>query len=100
MSFDQLHCQEVHSIDLFDRVDCDDVRISEGRKRASLLLEARQATRIVRDLGRKHFECHRAAELVIDRPIHLSHPALADLGIDFVDAEPRTESQSQVCRGL
>ncbi len=67
-----------------DVMDRGDVRMIQNPCRPGLLLETAQAIRVGRERGRQHLDRDLAAQARILRPIHLSHPARADLTEHFI----------------
>jgi hypothetical protein len=60
-----------------------------------LALKASQAIRIAGHRGGQHLDRHRPLQIAVGRAIDLAHSAFADLGRDFVDAEPRAGKKGQ-----
>ena len=89
-SLDQFHGHVRLGVRPTDLVDRDDVRVIQGRSGTRLPLEAVQALRVRRNLGRQHLQGDLAPEPRVPRPVHLSHPACANLAQDFV--RPQTRS--------
>ena len=50
--------------------------------------------------GRKDLDRDLTLQLLVGRPIHLPHPALADLRGDFVDAEARARTEGQTAGSI
>ena len=80
---DELHRQEVEGGAVGQRralesVDVGDVRVVEGGEQLRLALEAGEALRILRQLGRQHLDRHVAAELRVAGAGDLAHPARAE----------------------
>ena len=73
---------------LFKPVDAGDVRVVEGGEHFSFALESRQAISVARDRGGQHLDRHRALQVRVGGAIHLAHAPFADLGGDFIGAEP------------
>ncbi len=55
----------------------------QRRQRPGLPLQALQSLGILGQLGRKHLDGHLALELGVVGEVHLSHPALPQLGGDL-----------------
>jgi hypothetical protein len=51
-----------------------------------LALEAVEPAFVLGEGGGQHLDRHLAVELGVGHPVHLAHPALAQLGGDFVGA--------------
>jgi hypothetical protein len=83
-AFNQLHRDERRAGVLVDVVDRDDVRVVEGGGRARLLHEPPVAIGVGCRLRRQHLDGDRPAEARIDRAVHDTHPAPADLRFDTV----------------
>ena len=84
---DQLHHERDGVTGLLQPMDLGDVGMVERGEDFGLALEARQPLGIARHRLRQYLDCDRALQIGVRRPIHLSHPALADLGGDFIRAE-------------
>ena len=84
--------------DFSEAVDVRDVRMIERREDFRFALEAGEPLGIRRDRGRQDLDGDLALQLRVGRPIHLAHPACADLGGDFVGAEARAGSEGQSLR--
>src|SRR3990172_7500462 len=82
----ELHGDEVHALELFDRVHVHDVRVVESGDGLRLALEAGPALER-RHLRRKDFQSHFAVELRVLREIDLAHAALSELLDDPVVRE-------------
>ena len=80
---------------LFEAVDVRDVRVIEGRQRLRFACEPRQPVGVAGERVGQDLQRDVAIELGIARAEHLAHPAGADAGDDFVDAEARTGSERQ-----
>ena len=59
----------------------------QRREDFGFALKAREPIAIGRERRRQDLDRDLALQLRVGRPIHLAHPAFADLGGDFVDAE-------------
>jgi hypothetical protein len=81
------HDQVVSAVHRAHIVDAADVGMIQCGNSACLALEADPRVGIARDLGRKDLDRHGASEPRVARAIDFAHPALADLGGDFVGAE-------------
>ncbi|MCZ6918503.1 MAG: hypothetical protein O7I93_17140, partial [Gemmatimonadetes bacterium] len=88
---------------LFEAVDRGDVRVVERREHFGFALEPRQALRVSSELRRQHLHRHLAFQLRVGGPIHLPHPAHADLGGDLLRADAGAGGQRhavQSCGGI
>ena len=72
---------------VFESVNRADVRMIEGRERASFAIEAGEPAGIAREGGRQDFDRHFATELEIPGAVDLAHAADADERLHFVAAE-------------
>ena len=72
----------MHTLDLLDRVDGDDVRVIERRQCLGLALEPPQSLLRARQLSREYLERHLPLELGVLGAIDLSHTAFTELGGD------------------
>ena len=70
----------------------------ERREDFRFALESGEPIGIRGDRGRQHLDGDLALQVGVGRPIHLTHPADADLGGDFIGAEARAGSESQSLR--
>ena len=95
LALDQLHDEGAHSAGLLQAVNVRDVRMVQRGERLRLAGEPRESIRIVRERVRDDFERHVTIQFRVASPIHLAHAPFADLGSDFVDAEPGAGSESQ-----
>ena len=84
---DQLHHDGRHPATLFQSVDGSDVRMVERGQHFRFALEARQPVGVSGERRRQDLDRHLAFEARIGRPIHLSHPALAEQGGNLVDTD-------------
>ena len=85
--------------DLFEAVDVRDVRMIQRRRGLPLRAEiARAARASAASDGRQDLDGDLALQLRVGGPIHLAHPAFADLGGDFVGAEAGAGSEGQSLR--
>lgn len=69
-------------------MDRGNVRVIQRREQAGFPLEARPATRIVRDGGREHLHGDVATQFRVPGPIHFTHAAGAEKGKQAVRPDP------------
>ena len=77
--------------------DSRDVRVVQRGECSSLAVESCQPLGILSDRLGQYFDRHIATEVGVRRPIHLAHPAFADLGSDFIRAEASAGRQGHNC---
>ena len=77
-------------------VDRNDVRMVQGRGRARLLLEPREAVRIRGEFFGQHFDRYLAAEPQVARPIDFAHPPGPKKRDDFKRAQSGARRQTHV----
>ena len=79
-----------------------DVWMVERGQHLRLALESRDALGIERQGFRQYFDRHLAPQLRVARAVDFAHPARAERGNDFVNAETSTGRQRHGClrRGL
>ena len=75
--------------------DVRDVRMVQRREHFRFALKACEPIVIRRDGRRQNLDGDLALQLGVGGPIHLAHAAFANLGGDFVDAEPRAGGKGQ-----
>ena len=75
-----------------------DVRVIQRREDFRFALEPREPIGIGGERWRQDLDRDLALQLRVGRPIHLPHPAFADLRGDFVDAEAGAGSEGQCLR--
>ena len=85
-----------HTTTLFETVDVRDVRVIDGRHRLRFEGEPRKPVGVAGERVGQDLQRDIAIELRIAGAEYLAHPARADAGDDFVDAEARAESEGQV----
>ena len=95
LALDELHHDRTHTATFLEAVDVRDVRVIDGRKRLGFAREPREPVGVAGKRVRQYFQRDIAIELRIARPEYFAHPARADAGDDFVDAETRAGSESQ-----
>ena len=86
--FDQLEDQRPLTLGFFQPVDVADVGMVQRGQDLGFTFEPGEAVWIIREGLGQDFQCHVPIELRISRSIHLTHAAFADLGGNFVRAEP------------
>ena len=86
-ALEQFHGDEQHTAVLADLVDLTDVRMIDRRGRTRLAPEALARSLVVGE-RRHRLQCDRALELLVARGVDDTHPALAELALDPVVAEP------------
>ena len=95
LPFDQFHDDGSGPMTLFEAVDGGDVGMVQRGEHFRLALKPRQPIGVRRHRRRQRLDRDLTLQLGVGRPIHLPHPALADLGGDVVDAETRAGSEGQ-----
>ena len=95
VAFDELHDEGVHAAAIFESVDRRDVRMIERGEDLRFALKAREAIGDRPQRLRAGSSWRRHDSALCRCPIHLAHPAFADLGDDFVDAKASAEGESQ-----
>ncbi len=83
---DELHDQRLRAIRFLEAEDRGDVRVVKLRQELGLALEPAQEVVVVGERLRQHLDGHLALEPRVGGAPHLAHPALAQLGGDFVGA--------------
>ena len=93
---DQLHGNEVRTVDLVDAIDRDDVGVTEGRRGLGFLDEPPLAVRIG-DLRRgQNLECHHAIQPQVAGFVDHPHPTFTEGREDLVVGEGATNH----CRAI
>ena len=92
----ELHGDEVDAVDLFDRIDRDDVRVRDGRQRQGLALEAPQTLDVFGHFRRQDLEGDVAPQSRVSGEVNLPHAARADQGSDLIWSQPRGRTDSHV----
>ena len=87
-AFDELHRDVGDRALLAHLVYGHDVRVVQGRSGAGLPLEATNLDGVRRDCLGQDFQGHVPQQSRVPRPVHLSHPARAELPENLVAAEP------------
>ena len=75
-----------------------DVRMIQRGEDFRFALKPREPIGVSRERRRQDLDRDLAFQLGVGRPIHLPHPAFADLRGDFVDAEAGAGSEGQCLR--
>ena len=86
-AFDQFQYEAAHALGLFDAVDCADMRVIQCGEHPCFALETRAPFWISGERKGQDFDGDLAAERVVVRTVHLTHPAHAQQGSDGVRAE-------------
>src|SRR5205085_2944050 len=96
---DELSGDELFGVDLVDLIDREDVWMVERGGGLCFLLEAAHAIAgaVVGggDVGRENFQCDFAIELGVLSEINLTHATRAELGANFIAANPCTRGEGQ-----
>jgi hypothetical protein len=92
-TLNQLHYQRANAGGLFDAVDLRDVWMIERSQRFRFAFEARQALRVAGEHVRQDLQRNGPIKLDVARAIDLAHPAGANQGRYFVDAQGRAGNQ-------
>ena len=95
IALDEFHYERGGAAALFEPVDRGDVRVIQRGENFGFALKAREPVSIGGQRRRQNLDRNLAFQLGIGGPIHLAHPALSDMGDDFIGAKPCTWSQSQ-----
>ncbi len=88
-----LHDQGPRPARILDAVDGGDVGVVERGQESSLTLEAGHSPRTRSHVVGQHLERDLAPQARVSRPVHLSHPALAERANDFVAPKTRAGRQ-------
>ena len=100
VALDELHHDRTHTATFFEAVDVRDVRVIDGRQRLRFACEPREPLGVAGERVGQDLQRDIAIELRIARTEYLAHPARADAGDDFVDAEARTGSERQTAGSI
>ena len=101
LAANQLHGHEAHAVRFIDLVDDRDMWMLERRCRAGFLYEALPALGIGDELRGQNLQRDLAAEASVERAIHDTHPAAADLFDDFVVRErPADQGHARILPGF
>ena len=97
LALDEFHHERAHAAGFFEAVDVRDVRMVQRRERLRFAREPREPVGVAgdRESGRT-LDRDLAIQLRVARAIDLAHPADADAGDDFIDAETGAGSEGQV----
>ena len=93
LAVDELHHESRDAVELFEPVDASDVRMVHRREHFRFALKPREPIEVGGEQGRQNLDRDLAFQLGVGGPIHLPHPAFADLFGDFVDAETSSGSE-------
>ena len=95
LSFEQLHHDEGLPVVLADLVNRADIGMIERGGGAGLPFESRHPNRVLSERIWKDLDRNFASEVLVLRPIHLSHATLSQGGEDFVMTERRAGRNHQ-----
>ena len=95
LALDEFHDEGVDVTRMFEAVNDRDVGMVQRGQGLGLALEAGEAIGIVREGLGQDLDRDVAVQFRIARAKYLPHPAFADLGRDFVNAEAGAGSQGQ-----
>jgi len=95
VALDEFHDERGGARTFFKPVDGGDVRMIERGEHFRFALKAREPIGISRERGWQDLNRDLTFQLGVRRPIHLTHPAFAEQGGDFIDAETGAGSESQ-----
>ena len=84
LALDQFQDQEPEALVLIESVDRTDVRMIELGQCLGLPFKPGQAFGVLGKRLRQHLDRHLAVQLRIGCPVNITHPALTELGGDFV----------------
>ena len=95
IALDQFHHEGGDAVGVLQSVDGCDVRMIQRGEDFRFALKASQPVGITHQRRRQDLDGDLTLQLRVRRPIHLPHPAHADLGGDFVDTEAGAGSEGQ-----
>ena len=95
--FDELHCQELDALRLFESVDRGDVRMIERSEQLRFALQAPDAFGIAGQRGGQDFDGDLTLELRVRRAVDLAHSASANGGDHLIRTESGAGSEGQGC---
>src|SRR5262245_3474198 len=98
VALDKFHDQRGGARTVFKPVDGGDVRMIKRREHFRLALKAREPVGISRKRGWQDLDRDLTFQPGVRRPIHLTHPAFADLRGDVVNADAGTWTEGQMSR--
>ncbi len=87
LAFHQFHDQEVNAVLMADIVQRADVRVGKFRNCLGFAVQSLAQSGIGRQIGGQDFDGYIALESSVAGAIHLTHPAGAERGEDFVRSE-------------
>ncbi len=96
VAFDEFHHERGDAPALFQAVYGGNVRVVQRGEDFGFALKTREPIVVSGQRGRQDLEGDLTLQLRIGGPIHLPHPAFADLRNDFVDAEASVGGKCQV----
>jgi hypothetical protein len=91
----ELHHERLDAGGVFQSVDGRDVRMVQRSEDFGFALKAREPIIVSGEGGRQNLDRDLTLQVGVGCPIHLAHPALADLCGDFVNAEAGTRGEGQ-----
>ena len=92
-SLDVAHRDEQQAVDLARLVERDDVRVVDGGREARLAVETGAERLVLHELGSEHLQRDLAPEAQVLGPVHDTHAAAADDGLDAVARQLRADAQ-------
>ena len=95
VALDQFHYERRDAAAFFEAVNSRDVGMIQRGEDFRFALETREPIGISGERRRQNLDRNLAFQLGIGGPIHLPHPAFADLRGHFVDAEAGARSEGQ-----
>ena len=98
VALDEFHDERGGARTFFKPVDGGDVRMIERGEHFRFALKAREPIGISRERGWQDLNRDLTFQLGVRRPIHLTHPAFADLRGDVVNAEACAGCKEQCLR--
>src|SRR6266404_2498739 len=87
LAFQIFHHQIINAVLLADVEECADVRMIQAGNSARFALESFAQFGTIRKMRRQNFDGDDAVEPRVARAVHLTHPARADRGENFIWAE-------------
>jgi len=88
VALDQLHHQRANTAGFFEAVNVGDIRMVQGRERLCFAGEPGQSVGVAGEQVRQDFKGDVTIQFRVAGAVDQTHPALADLASDFIDAEP------------
>jgi hypothetical protein len=93
--FDQFHHQRANTAGFFEAVDVRDIRVIQGGERLCFAGEPGQSVVVAREQIGQDFERDVTIQFRVAGAVDDPHSAFANLGDDFVDAEPGAWAEGQ-----